>query len=1071
MDDERPVGEMPDASGEESLETPESGSAETTIIKSSSDPSGLNEATQEKALPIDDSNQGEKSNKTSKPTGLIIAGVIVVVLLVIVGLFLPPISLGARLGLAGDAEEPGEVALETGDELAASDAITLSLSSSASGVQVETLTQDAFLSGNAGDGWSTAAAAIAPRLTLVSDVYAIKYEENAPVGSAEITIPERALPLETLDLYGWDGQSWNFISSQANDSKSSLISAEGPIPQALALMQTTKPAEPEIGAEVLPAQELPVAVLPFLTEVSAGTLTLAQGGRLLGEVVSVPSGGYRQFLRATNTGAVVDIVSLAALLNDPAAQERNLQELVDRTVEGNFSGVNLDYQGVDPAQRDAFTAFVNALADRLHEQNLELIVTLETPFHDEGVWDTAGQDWQAIGRAADVVYLQMPLDPSTYVDNGEAQQVLEWATRQVDRNKLAAFVSANAIDAIGDARREVESDQALANFGELELIKEAAEVEPGESISVALSGSAGDLEWDPESLTYKYTYEQAGQTHQVWLGSEAVLSHQSRLPNRYHLRGLAVRGLGNLIQADGYASAMQSYLGQGEAPQPKSAAIVWAVEDESGGVVASSSGEEMAFEWPGSERPGTYMVRADFAQGDSVASLGVIKITINEPTPTPTPEPEGTVAEAEPTPTGTAVAAQPASVNPGDADAVVNTPANMRKGPGLSYGIIGGLNTGEKVALTGRSENAEWLQIKMADGGDGWIFARLLTVNPKVDVRSLAVIEVEPPTVAASGGGGGAPPPVIAPAGGGSFELGGQTHTLANPTLMNMAGMNWVKFQHKWGQGDTPSAVAGRIQQAHGNGFKVLLSIPGANSYPNNIDFNGYVEFLRGVAALGPDAIEVWNEENIDFEWPAGQIDPVSYVNNMLAPAYNAIKSANPSVMVIMGAPAPTGFDNSTNAWSDSRYMAGVAAAGGANYMDCIGVHHNAGATSPNVATGHPAGNDHYSWYFFPTLNMYYNSFGGSRPVCFTELGYLSGEDFGGVPSRFSWASNTTVAQHAQWLAEAASLAANSGKVRLMIVFNVDFTQWGADPQAGYAMLRPDGSCPSCSLLGQVMGG
>jgi hypothetical protein len=287
---------------------------------------------------------------------------------------------------------------------------------------------------------------------------------------------------------------------------------------------------------------------------------------------------------------------------------------------------------------------------------------------------------------------------------------------------------------------------------------------------------------------------------------------------------------------------------------------------------------------------------------------------------------------------------------------------------------------------------------------------------------------------------------------------------------MGMSGMNWVKFQHKWGSGDTPSAVAGRIQPAQANGFKVLLSIPGSATYPGSIDCAGYVQFLGGVAALGPNAIEVWNEMNIDFEWPAGQIDPTSYVNNMLAPAYNAIKAANPSVMVISGAPAPTGFDNGNNAWADNRYMAGVAAAGGGSYMDCIGVHHNAGATSPNATSGHPTGSAHYSWYFWPTLNMYYNAFGGSRPVCFTELGYLSGQDFGGVPERFSWAANTTVQQHAQWLAEAASLSANSGKVRLMIIFNVDFTLWSDDPQAGYAMLRPDGSCPSCALLGQVMG-
>ena len=52
-----------------------------------------------------------------------------------------------------------------------------------------------------------------------------------------------------------------------------------------------------------------------------------------------------------------------------------------------------------------------------------------------------------------------------------------------------------------------------------------------------------------------------------------------------------------------------------------------------------------------------------------------------------------------------------------------------------------------------------------------------------------------------------------------------------------------------------------------------MLSIPGG-SHPSSIDFNSYVSFLGGVAGLGPDAIEVWNEQNIDFEWPAGEIDP-----------------------------------------------------------------------------------------------------------------------------------------------------------------------------------------------------
>lgn len=331
------------------------------------------------------------------------------------------------------------------------------------------------------------------------------------------------------------------------------------------------------------------------------------------------------------------------------------------------------------------------------------------------------------------------------------------------------------------------------------------------------------------------------------------------------------------------------------------------------------------------------------------------------------------------------------------------------------------------------------------------------------------------------GGGGGTPPPPgptptppPPPPTSGGFEIGAQSTGLQNAERMRYAGMSWLKIQYKWSPGDSPNNVAGLINDAHNSGFKILLSIPGANLYPgaNGIDFNAYADFLAGVARLGPDAIEVWNEQNIDREWPAGQIDPAAYVNSMLRPAYNAIKGANANVMVITGAPAPTGFDNGTNAWADNRYVAGMAAAGAASYADCIGVHHNAGATSPSARSGHPAGT-HYSWYYGPTMDVYYNAFGGARRLCITELGYLSSDGYPSLPSAFGWASGTSVSEHAQWLAEAVSIAGNSGRVRLFIVFNLDFTFYdpSGDPQAGYAMVRPDGSCPACDTIRGVTGG
>ena len=147
--------------------------------------------------------------------------------------------------------------------------------------------------------------------------------------------------------------------------------------------------------------------------------------------------------------------------------------------------------------------------------------------------------------------------------------------------------------------------------------------------------------------------------------------------------------------------------------------------------------------------------------------------------------------------------------------------------------------------------------------------------------------------------------------------------------------MRWAKAQVRYNLGDSPSNAAGVINTAHSQGFKVMLSIVGQPSQlaPNpGSYYSQFASFLGGVAALGPDAIEVWNEQNIDREWPAGQINPASYVD-LLRRSYNQIKSKNPNTLVVSGAPAPTGAEGAfglDRVWNDDRYINGMVAAGAA---------------------------------------------------------------------------------------------------------------------------------------------
>ena len=267
---------------------------------------------------------------------------------------------------------------------------------------------------------------------------------------------------------------------------------------------------------------------------------------------------------------------------------------------------------------------------------------------------------------------------------------------------------------------------------------------------------------------------------------------------------------------------------------------------------------------------------------------------------------------------------------------------------------------------------------------------------------------------------------------------------------MQSAGMTWVKKQVKFGISDGKDL----IEAAHAQGYKVLLGAIGDKDRLAN-DFDAHVaeftEYVAYLAQIGADAIEVWNEMNLDREWPTGQISPRSYAI-MLQNAYTAIKAANPDTMVISGALAPTGAEGAfglAKVWNDDRYYLGMANAGVANYADCIGVHYNEGVLPPTAQGGDPRANDYPTRYFLPMLNRVAWPFGNSDiPMCLTETGYLTREGYGPLPSGFAWASRVTVANQAQWLSQAIVMASNYTRmpVELVIIWNIDFDSYGADP-------------------------
>jgi polysaccharide biosynthesis protein PslG len=148
----------------------------------------------------------------------------------------------------------------------------------------------------------------------------------------------------------------------------------------------------------------------------------------------------------------------------------------------------------------------------------------------------------------------------------------------------------------------------------------------------------------------------------------------------------------------------------------------------------------------------------------------------------------------------------------------------------------------------------------------------------------------------------------------------------------------------------------------------------GANNAPPD-NYQDYADFVNAFAnryrpgsAVGPvDAIEVWNEVNIDREWGNQTINRQQardYVQ-LLTLAYRAAKSANPTITVVTAGLSPTGVENG-HAEDDVTYMQWLFDAGlkgGVNY-DVLGAHGNTQAPEVDVALNSLPAFGHPSFYF-----------------------------------------------------------------------------------------------------------
>lgn len=248
-------------------------------------------------------------------------------------------------------------------------------------------------------------------------------------------------------------------------------------------------------------------------------------------------------------------------------------------------------------------------------------------------------------------------------------------------------------------------------------------------------------------------------------------------------------------------------------------------------------------------------------------------------------------------------------------------------------------------------------------------------------------------------------------------------------------------------------------------GFKILLTVSAAPSWARDstqekgppTDYQTYANFVGAMAARYEgrvDAYEIWSEQNLRREWntPRG-ISAASYVE-MLRLAYEAIKRADSSAIVVTGGLSPTGYNDGVNAIDDRVYLRQMYASGVADWSDAIGAQPYGWGNPPDSVccrTNQPAvagWDDHPSFFFKQTLEDYraimtQNGDSGTY-IWVTEFGWGSNDGLGvelEATGPFGYVTYTTMDEQAQYILRGFQLGRDLGYVGPMVLYNLNFCQ------------------------------
>ena len=922
-------------------------------------------------------------------------------------LVLPPLALPSRLGNLGYT-----LVNSKGLTINNSDGAEVTIPENAvkndTSVRLATVALESLLASNA-------AQPLPSNVDPVSPVYQIQVQGESPKEThLSLPLPLDAEPYETLDVYALYNQRWFKIPFTYSVDDERIDSNLNFAPHGVIVVQTN-PRAPVIASDLRVRNGLPEAADNVVVQVNPIGLQLADGGGIAGEPLASPEtnagSNFAVVPTITNVdanGARTDLTG--NMMENAQERQAHIDALVDLAVQKMYRGYTVAYEGISAADEELFTAFIKELASELRAQQKTLAVTLPAPTPiSEDEFDTAGYNWALIGRYADEVKIPLLDDPNAYDGDPSLQdQYLAWAVRQIDRSKIQLLASMEGRDSTADTYTPVSFGDALQLVGAVSVPPNA---QPGTQVELEMSGlkqSGGIQVHEPSGLFYFNYTGGDKKPHTVWLENADSLSRKIGLALKYNLGGVSLAQYDSKTSGDERIwTVLENYRSMQPTIVENQLQLVWQVDGQE---IGKSSVQDPRVTWQAPKGGGQHKIDVALSVDGGVSAglpvSGVIKLAEAKPTPKPTDVPPPTAKPAnnpKPNNAPKPTAAAPAGDNP--------APQPTKAPPPAAGGNFAGKNLfayGIQLDWTNKDRDGELNQVQSM-------------------------------------------------------------------------GFNWAKIQVRWCdmEGTKGNADLGStddfVGKANARGVKVIFSVvcapawsrsdggAGGSGPPDNM--NDAADFMAGLASRycgkGLGAIEVWNEHNLLTEWHGKPLSAALYMD-MLKAAYPRIKAACPDVVVVSGAPTPTGWNDGVVAIDDGQFLEQMYQNGLKENSDAIGAHPSGfnvpalcnimdpACNRPEASFRAPFDSRHHSWGFLGTMLTYRQIMvahgDGNKQIWPTEFGWPigTGGSCGGGPCHPAGADNSPE-QAAQWYVEAYQWAKQQGWVGVMTAWQLDFDRGELD--------------------------